>query len=271
MPGPAPGGTSTFARLLAIGAAVTLMVAAIALVVRYQPPEPGPTYPPVHAPPASDRPIAAEADVFRVRRGDWSAPPEATPRGEAQPRTLAIYRTLRAYPGAPPRIPHGLTENEFRLGLCAGCHERGGFVPRFGGYAPVSPHPEYLDCLQCHAPDAMTVGIPLPGEPGGLSCGQCHVDPDRPPPSLVSLDWSPLAWPDRNQRALAGSPPQIPHDLHLRGNCLACHAGPGVVRELRTTHPERINCRQCHVPTASGEAEFSRPLDRPAPPAAGAR
>ncbi len=64
-----------------------------------------------------------------------------------------------------------------------------------------------------------------------------------------------------------GSPLWIPHDLQLRGNCLACHGGPAAVAEIRTAHPERANCRQCHVPAdapaAPGEAEavFTRPLD----------
>lgn len=254
-------GASTFARILGIGAIVALMVSFIWLLVILQPRPADPAFPPAGSMVGPDAPIPSEVGMFRTRGGDWSAPPEAVPRGGAQPRTLVIAQALRAYAGAPPRIPHGLTDTEFRLGLCASCHERGGFVPRFGGYAPVTPHPEFRECLQCHAPDAMTVGIPLPGEPGGLSCSQCHVDPDRPPPSLVSLDWAPLRAPDRNQRATEGSPPWIPHDLQLRGNCLACHAGPGAVRELRTTHPERIACRQCHVPAPPEEAEFTRPLD----------
>lgn len=47
--------------------------------------------------------------------------------------------------------------------------------------------------------------------------------------------------------ALEGSPPIIPHQLQLRENCLACHAGPSAPKEIRVTHPERVNCRQCHV------------------------
>jgi cytochrome c-type protein NapB len=57
------------------------------------------------------------------------------------------------------------------------------------------------------------------------------------------------------------SPPLIPHDLQLRGNCLACHAGPGGVEEIRSTHPERANCRQCHLPSAPETPLFTRPLD----------
>ena len=30
-------------------------------------------------------------------------------------------------------------------------------------------------------------------------------------------------------------------------NCLSCHTGPGSREEIRTTHPERTRCMQCHV------------------------
>ena len=51
----------------------------------------------------------------------------------------------------------------------------------------------------------------------------------------------------KGQRAFAGAPPTIPHTLWLRGNCLACHGAFGFA-ELQTSHPERANCVQCHVP-----------------------
>ena len=50
-----------------------------------------------------------------------------------------------------------------------------------------------------------------------------------------------------NNSALSTSPPIIPHQLQLHENCLSCHAGPGAPKEIRVSHPERINCRQCHV------------------------
>ena len=52
-----------------------------------------------------------------------------------------------------------------------------------------------------------------------------------------------------NNNALLGSPPAIPHQLQMRENCLSCHAGPSAPKEIRVSHPERINCRQCHVPS----------------------
>ena len=63
------------------------------------------------------------------------------------------------------------------------------------------------------------------------------------------------AW--RRDRGRAPVPPParrrtIPHPLQLRENCLACHGGPAARAELRTTHPERVRCRQCHVPDVAG-------------------
>jgi nitrate reductase cytochrome c-type subunit len=54
--------------------------------------------------------------------------------------------------------------------------------------------------------------------------------------------------PWRGGRFYEGAPPTIPHPLQLRENCLACHAGPASRPEIRTSHPERARCRQCHVP-----------------------
>jgi nitrate reductase (cytochrome), electron transfer subunit len=197
-------------------------------------------------------PIAAEAGVFRTPAGDVTGAARSARRPDAHPRTLATYRALREYPGAPPRVPHGLTADEFRGSLCNTCHERGGYSPRFGAYVPVTPHPEMANCLQCHATDAAVVGTPLPDRRADALCRQCHA-PGRAAES-PALDWRPAAWPAVRGAAADGTPPDIPHDLQLRSNCLACHMGAGAVAEIRTTHPERANCRQCHLAPAAGSA-----------------
>jgi nitrate reductase (cytochrome), electron transfer subunit len=207
-----------------------------------------------------DDPIAWEADVFRLQPGDLAMGVGDAPRSGVRARTLAHFRDLRAYPGAPPRIPHALSPDEFRSMTCNSCHEDGGYSARFGAYAPVTPHPEFRNCLQCHTADDGVVGVAAAGR---LTSGESH-DTRAPRPSaadFVALDWKTTAWPSINRRAMNGSPPAIPHTLELRGNCLACHAGPSTVAEIRTTHPERANCRQCHVP-ATYEVEeevFTRP------------
>jgi hypothetical protein len=52
----------------------------------------------------------------------------------------------------------------------------------------------------------------------------------------------------------------------MRENCRACHAGPGAVDVLRTTHPQRVSCRQCHALAAPAAEAFARPLTLPSPP-----
>jgi hypothetical protein len=37
----------------------------------------------------------------------------------------------------------------------------------------------------------------------------------------------------------------------MRENCIACHDGPGAREEVRTNHPERWRCRQCHLPVTT--------------------
>ena len=202
-------------------------------------------------------PIASEAQVFRTRSGMLAIEPGLSPRRPAHPRSLATYRALRAYPGAPPRIPHGLTETEFQTGGCKTCHERGGFSQRFGAYVPVTPHPEMGACLQCHVGDGKLMAISLPNAEPSARCRQCHTPgTGRWTDSL--LNWKASAWPQVSQNTRDRDPPPIPHALQMRGNCLACHAAPAAVAEIRTRHPERANCRQCHLEANEGIAAFTR-------------
>jgi nitrate reductase (cytochrome), electron transfer subunit len=199
-------------------------------------------------------PIPSEALVFRTTPAGVANDAHAPRSDKAHPRTLATFRGLRAYPGAPPRVPHGLTAEEFRTTTCNTCHERGGWSSRFAAYVPLTPHPEWASCLQCHAIDAPLMGSALPGVGADAVCAQCHA-PASGRVALPAIDWLPMDWPRVRSRAHDGMPPEIPHHLQLRGNCLACHMGPGAVAELRTTHPERANCRQCHL--AADEFSFS--------------
>ncbi len=188
------------------------------------------------SPPAAARtPIATEADVFRTDIGALAIAADAEARPGTRGRSLAAVRRLRAYPGAPPTVPHEVSAQEQLTQACNACHGRGGYAPRFGAYAPITPHPELANCLQCHVAQA-TDGV------------------------FAATDWRTIAWPTLGQAAFEGGPPAIPHDLPMRGNCVACHVGPGAVAEIRTTHPERANCRQCHVPVLTQD-EFIRPLD----------
>ncbi len=149
-------------------------------------------------------------------------------------RSLQENYANRAYPGAPPIIPHKVfAENEVGGKTCLQCHQNGGYTAEFEAYAPIAPHPDFVNCRQCHV-------------------AQTTDEVFRP------TEWKKKEFPKLHQAALPGAPPRIPHTLQLRGNCLSCHAGSAAPVEIRTTHPERINCRQCHV-AIENPVEFMRP------------
>lgn len=136
-------------------------------------------------------------------------------------KDLATYKALRSYEGAPPTIPH---EGHQGLGSldCLSCHKFGGYVRKLGATAPLSPHPEWTNCVQCHVP----------------------VDSDT-----VFRENEFIRWNHEKKEAVKSvqtSPPVIPHKSYQRQNCLSCHSNsPASVKP--TNHPERANCIQCHV------------------------
>jgi nitrate reductase (cytochrome), electron transfer subunit len=247
--------------ILLLGSLATATTAVIVAVKRTPvalDPRPAPVPVTLLEPPAA--PIAAEAQVFRTRPGMMAIGPEARREREAHPRTLKTFRYLRAYPGAPPRIPHGLTPTEFRTSACNTCHERGGYSARFAAYVPLTPHPEQRMCLQCHVGDDAVTGISQPSSDPNSRCPQCHGSGGAPRAyANAKLDWRTTAWPELPRLTPDRNPLPIPHDLASRGNCLPCHAGPAAVAEIRTGHPERADCRQCHVAPEIEAAGFTRP------------
>jgi cytochrome c-type protein NapB len=78
-------------------------------------------------------------------------------------------------------------------------------------------------------------------------CEQCHVY--RTTEKVFHANsFTGLAQDLRHGgRLYATAPPVIPHALFLREDCLACHGGPAAREAIRTTHPERTRCRQCHA------------------------
>ena len=142
--------------------------------------------------------------------------------GTSTSRTLDEYYALRQYPGSPPFIPHKVEEPDLAPIECLTCHARGGWTEELKKNTPVTPHPEQEACRQCH----VTVTEAKP---------------------FVETDWMSVAPPRLGRSALPGAPLPIPHDIQMRGNCIACHVGPGTVATIRVEHPSRGNCRQCHV------------------------
>jgi cytochrome c-type protein NapB len=211
------------------------------------------------------QPIASEIEVFRTSAAVLAIPPSGERLRMAHPRNLVRYRFLRAYSGAPPRIPHGFTADEFRTGACNTCHKRGGYSPRFGAYVPVTPHPDMPACLQCHVGNDAVTGVTLPSQDPSTVCLQCHA-PGAARWADAAVDWRPMAWPTVARPGANNGIPPIAHDLFFRGNCLTCHSGPSAVAEIRTPHPERAECRQCHVVADPAVSEFVRPVPaRPGP------
>ncbi len=143
--------------------------------------------------------------------------------GVSSERTLSEYYARRQYPGSPPYIPHKVEEPDLARVECLACHAKGGWSEELKRHAPITPHPEQEACRQCHV--AIT-----------------DVKP------FVDIDWRSVATPRLGRSELPGAPPPIPHGLQMRGDCIACHVGPGAVAAIRVEHPSRGNCRQCHVP-----------------------
>ena len=169
-------------RLVLIGIAVVLMAATVYVVgSSIQAGQREARLMPARAEPTPEIPF--EAGVFRRAEKvlDYAAMPEAPP----SKRTLALYDSRRAFPGAPPVIPHPIGDTGHRDGGCLACHTDGGWVPRFGAYAPVVPHPELTSCRECHVPQE-TRSV------------------------FRATTWERGAAPAVSRAALPGSPPPIP-------------------------------------------------------------
>ncbi len=132
---------------------------------------------------------------------------------------LEQRRSLRAYDGAPPVIPHEVAALGRR------------------------------DCNGCHLPNAPANGErigPPRSHPAWGDCRQCHVEQPAAADFQAS-NLEPLWWPASGSRLYDSSPPTIPHHTHNREDCVVCHIGPQAPAALRAAHGLRDNCRQCHA------------------------
>jgi len=185
--------------------------------------------------PEAGRPIAAEAGAFRDLRGGLLDVGEAGASPHVVVSTRAFRAARRAYDGAPPIIPHPLDPETERTQDCRPCHTYGGYNPTLRTYSPRSPHPEMANCMQCHV---------LPVETAPFRDSD-WVSPDIPSYGVGG--------------AVLGAPPAIPHALQMREHCVSCHGGVSAAPDIRTDHPERFNCRQCHAAIEAPGETFSRP------------
>lgn len=128
---------------------------------------------------------------------------------------------LRSHEFAPPIIPHP-TGRDMQNSSCLHCHEKIRKVS--GRIAPLTPHPEWSNCQQCHVNSNV------------LSW------PEKRTGELVEIDSS-----EKSRRSQPEAPPVIPHSLEMKDNCSTCHQSKSPYTILQFSHPERSNCRQCHV------------------------
>jgi cytochrome c-type protein NapB len=137
----------------------------------------------------------------------------------------------RAFYTAPPTIPHPVAASAKNTS-CRACHLA---VMTLGRRVSVpTPHPQFSNCQQCHV----------------AQLGPVAQLADTGP----STNWRGLEEPTEGTRTQPKAPPAIPHRTFLRDRCGVCHAANHPRPSMRGPHPERSNCRQCHV--ADREREF---------------
>lgn len=142
---------------------------------------------------------------------------------------LAARAGGRAYDGAPPTIPHAVRQDS--AAECLACHDEG--LRLRGRVASPVSHEAFTSCGQCHVPQ----WGPMPGE---------RLPPDA---SFGENSFVGMASPAAGERAWSIAPPVIPHRTTMRERCLSCH-GPNGRDALRSSHPDRQSCEQCHAPSA---------------------
>lgn len=161
-------------------------------------------------------------------------PPGGTSTPEQKRAALKDRAARRAYDGAPPVVPHPITQDS--SASCLACHGQGMQVK--DRFASKISHPAF-----------------------GGSCTQCHVSTQHAFSASDAALWAaPLtensfqgkAAPAAGTRAWKGAPPTVPHRTLMRSDCMSCH-GPSGLFALRTPHPERQSCVQCHVPAAEND------------------
>jgi len=243
-------------KLLAIGASCVVAVALVGMLVGFG--HPAPAWTPTVEVPVDNLTAALPAVIYREMNGKARGPNRsytsnlATLIGhgpdlmepvafDAKARAEAVARraSRRAYSGAPPTIPHPVDAND--VTSCYQCHGEGKVIGEL--IAPKISHQRYTNCTQCHAP----VAVGTPGTADEL---------------IVDNTFTGLPSPGRGVRAYAGAPPTVPHATSMRENCTSCHGTLGLTG-LRSSHPWRVNCLQCHAPSAAlDQIRF----DDPSPP-----
>jgi cytochrome c-type protein NapB len=240
-------------RVIYVASAAILSVVVAGLVSGTRPP------PPPLGPSGVDESANAEtaksySELRKGRRGPNASmyegafawlrslgPRAADPVVQTEEETLEALerrRARRAYAGAPPIVPHPIQQREPEA--CLACHEKGIWIA--GVRAPMMSHRRYTICAQCHAPQrqetaSMTLVATIPS----------------------NNSFEGVAEPGPGATAWKGAPPTIPHAIFMREECSSCHGLNGA-QGLRTPHPVRESCTQCHAGSAGFDQDAPPPL-----------
>ena len=131
---------------------------------------------------------------------------------------LWITSPFVVHPTSPPVIPHPV-QPTYQKENCLSCHQSGGYVKKYKAYTPITPHPNWKNCRQCHVPK-------------------------KTPQLFKKTTFKPYQLPYRKSKT-TGIPPVIPHAAQNRQNCISCHSPQ--TSKYPTPHPYYQNCIQCHV------------------------
>lgn len=243
-------------RATQIGLAVVLGLALTGYFVglggnpSYAPPAPRPVYHAAERVDAAEtydrmrrtKPEPVELAQLETKKADF---PTETTSPEARSEALLERATRRAFKGAPPVIPHRV--DPLSSVGCLACHEKGLSVGDRS--APRMSHERYLSCTQCHV-ESQRQSVPLLIASNARSGVEEVPLLDGPAYAAVAGNhFEGLHEPSQGARAWPGAPPVVPHAVWMRSTCLSCH-GPFGRFALRTPHPERQNCLQCHASSA---------------------
>ena len=185
-----------------------------------------------------DRPSSAIGITRALEKLEAVVPPrsESTKANTSKQEALVERSLLRAYDGAPPVIPHPVSQTD--ANQCLACHVKG---LKFGALrAPSLPHKKYVSCTQCHA-------LGVPNAPWGT-----RSEGLKPDPRAVANSFTGLKPSTEGPRWSQQSPPIVAHGTFMHEQCISCH-GPNGRDALRSSHPQRQSCLQCHATQASLE------------------
>jgi len=179
-----------------------------------------------------DRASNAERYLAAFREIDANAPDLMSfkpPSEEERAAALEARTARRAFDMAPPTIPHPVDQLEYPG--CLTCHEKGARIGDGTLVATPMSHRVLSNCLQCHV-------VQRDSAPGEALEATVALET-----SFAGLEPATSVAP-----ATPGAPPVIPHTTWMRERCASCHGG--YAEGLRSGHPYRQNCEQCHTPSA---------------------